>query len=55
MIVTIPSAYIPPEAVYVDPARGIACVKSEANKLALHLSNANDKALLLAHESFDVW
>ena len=45
------SAFVPPEAIYVDKEKGIAVVKSEESRAA----NNNAFDLLIAHESFDVW
>ena len=46
------SAYVPPEAVYVDESTRTAVVKSEAS-LALYKPGAFD--LLIAHPSYDIW
>jgi serine/threonine protein kinase len=45
------SAYMPPEAIYADIARGISVVRCEA---ARQRTGVNFD-LVLAHESFDVW
>lgn len=49
------SAYIPPEAVYADPAKGCAVVRSAANLAKLQQENDCSFDLLVAHSSFDVW
>ena len=46
------SAYVPPEAIYVDIAASIACVRSPA---AVASSGATTTDLLMAHPSFDIW
>ena len=45
------SAYVPPEAIYVDEKNNSACVRS----IAAVTSGEANYALLMAHPSFDVW
>ena len=45
------SAYVPPEAIYIENATNVACVRSAA---AVTKGEANYE-LLTAHPSFDVW
>ena len=47
------SAYVPPEAIYVDESTGQACVRGVRSKGSG--SKASNYQLLLAHPSFDVW
>jgi serine/threonine protein kinase len=48
------SAYLPPEAIFVDSEKNKALIRSEIIRENEGYSK-NDFSLLLAHPSFDIW
>ena len=52
------SAYVPPEAVFVDPQagpNGLAVVRSEAHRASYVAGGGQAYELLVAHPSYDIW